>query len=156
MREESRGIEMQNKNGLVSMAIIGLIIVTFSIAAFFLLDIERIALNRWALAFLLLSEIVLFGGLIRLRCTDANHSSVFLKAGVASALALYFIATLICSLFAGAFKESLNVFILIQLAIIMVFLIVTISVSAYSRGIERRNQEDIKKVGTGEPKRGGF
>ena len=147
---------MRNKSGVVPTAVIGIIVVVLSLAVFFLLEIERINVNVWALSFLLISELAFFGGLIGLRFTNVNHSKVFHNAGVTTTLSLYFLATLISVIFAGAFRDNLNTFILIELAIIALFAIITIAIFASSRTIERRSEEDMKKVGTTEAKRGGF
>ena len=147
---------MKNKTGVMPTAVIGIIVAALSLAVFFLLEIEMIAVNVWALAFLLISELSLFGGLIGLRLAGAGNSRVFLRAGVTSALSLYFIATLVSILFAGAFSERVNTFILIELAIIALFAIIIIAMVATSHAIERRNEEDMKKVGTIEARRGGF
>ena len=147
---------MQNRSGVVSIGIIGIIVIAFSLAVFFLLGIEKTAVNVWALAFLLLSETVLFGGLIGLRLVGVSHSMIFLKSGVTAALSLYFVVTLISVFFVGAFKENLNTFIIIELSIIALFAIITISIFACSRGVARRNEIDMTKIGMNEPKRGGF
>jgi hypothetical protein len=147
---------MRIKNGVVPIGVIGIIVVAFSLAAFFLLEIERSAVNGWAWAFLLLAEFVLFGGLIGLRFAGTSHNKAFLNSGVTTALSLYFIATMVSIFFTGVFKENPNTFILIELAIIALFAIITISVFACSRGIARSNEADMAKVGTNEPKRGGF
>ena len=147
---------MLNKNGVLAIGVCGLIVIAFSLAVFFLRDIERISTNIWALTFLLLSELVFFGGLIGLRFTGAKYNKTFAKAGITTALVLYFIATLISAFCAGAFRENLNTFILIELAIVAVFMIITIAIFAYSRGIAGRNEADIAKVAANEPKRGGF
>lgn len=142
--------------GVISIGVIGLIVITFSIAAFFLLDIEMTALYGWALIFLLLSELVLFGGLVGLRFTGVSHSREFVKAGLTSVLLLYFFTTLISVLCASFFRESFNTFVLIELATITFFAIITVSVLAFSRRIRHNNEEYMQKVGTNEPKRGGF
>ena len=147
---------MRSKNGVIAIGIIGLIVVIFTLAAFFLLDIEKISMNIFALAFLLLSEVVLCSGLIGLRFADENRSAVFLKAGVSTSLSLYFAATLITVLLAGNYIKKLNTFILIELAVIVLFAIVTISIVVWSRSVSHQNEEDMAKVGTNEPKRGGF
>lgn len=147
---------MRNRNGVLPMVVIGVIVVAFTIAAFFLLGVERVTVNVWALLFLLLSELALFGGLVGLRFAGENHSKPFLKAGVTTALSLYFVAALICMIFAGILKDNLNTFVLIELAIIAVFAIITISVFAWSRSVAQRNLADMEKVGTSEPKRGGL
>jgi len=138
------------------ICIIGLIVLVFSVAAFFLLSVDKIAVNIWALVFLLLSEIVFFSGLIGLRFTKATHSSFFLKTGITTSLSLYFTATFISVLFAGFFRENINTFILIEISIIVLFAIVSISFFAFSRRIDRQGDEDLEKVGENEPKRGGF
>ena len=147
---------MQDKNGVWAICVSGLIVIAATLTAFFLLNIEHIPINIWALAFLLLAEIVLFSGLTVLRIAKTEQAGVFVNAGIATALFLYFILTLISALSAGAFKDKLNNFILIELAIIAIFSIITISVLAYSGVIKRRMEEDIKKTGTIEPRRGGF
>lgn len=147
---------MRIKNGVLSIGIVGLIVIAFSLAVFFLLDIEKNAVNIWALSFLLLSEAVLFGGLIGLRFAGGNHNAVFLRAGVTTTLSLYFAATLISVFFTGSFEDELKKFILLEIAIVALFLIAAISIIAWSSGIARRNDADVAKVGTNEPKRGGF
>jgi len=147
---------MNSKGSVLAIGAIGIVKIIFTITAFFLLDIEYTATNIWALLFLLQSEAILFAGLIYLRFTDERYNGIFLKAGLTTSLGLYFIATLLCSIFAGAFRDNLNWFILIQIAIISLFVIVTIALFAFSRSINRRNAIDIAKVGTNEPKRGGF
>lgn len=142
--------------GVKSIGVMGLIVIAFSLSAFFLLDIERIALYGCALTFLLLSEFVLFGGLIGLRLTGVNHSRVFVKTGLVSVLFLYFFSTLISVLCASFFRESFSAFVLIELAIIAFFAIIALSVLSFSRKIRRNNEEDGQKVGTKEPRRGGF
>jgi Zn-dependent protease with chaperone function len=81
---------------------------------------------------------------------------VFFKSGVTSVLLLYFLATVIVSIFAGRFRENLNTFILIELGIIALFAIATIAILAVARGIAQRNEYDASKVGSKESKRGGF
>jgi len=147
---------MRNKTGVIALGIIGTIILTFTITAFFLLKIERTVLNVLALVFLLMSELVLFCGLISFRFINNNHNTVFLRAGISSTLLLYFLTTLVSILFAGAFKDNISFFILIELAIIALFSISAISIFALSGSISRRNQTDITKVDTTEPKRGGL
>ena len=147
---------MKNQVSILAIWIIGIIVFVLSLTGFFLLGIEKNALNVSALAFLLLSEIVLFVGLTVLRFFDVKHSNVFLKAGLTTTVSLYFLTTLISLFFTGAFREKLSVFIFIEIAIIALFAIITISIIAFSRMIERRNEEDVAKIGNNIPKRGGF
>lgn len=145
---------MRNSKAVIGIS--GAIIIAFTLGAFFLLDIERIALYIWALAFLLLSEVILCLGLLGAMSLGANHSKVFARTGLTGVLSLYFISTLISVVFVGKFVEKLNSFILMELGIISLFAIVAMSVLAFSRNIKRINDKDAQKVGSNEPKRGGF
>ena len=147
---------MRNKSVTLPISAIGVIVVLFTLAMYFLLDIERNALNRWALGFLLLSEVIMFGGLIALRRAAPVHSSVFVKSGVTAALSLYFATTINSVFLSGLFTNNLNAFILIELGILALFAIVTITILAFSGSIGRRSNEDASKTGSNEAKRGGF
>ena len=147
---------MKNRNGIIAICVIGIIMLSFTLAVFFLREVERTPLNLWALTFLLISEVVFCAGLISLWASEQRAGAVFRKAGVTTALSLYFLCTFISVLFSRSFGDKLNSFILLQLAFISVFAIITIAVLAYSNAIGRRDAEDFEKVGTNGPKRGGF
>ena len=147
---------MRKNQSITAIAVVGSIVVLFTIIAFFLLGIERTSLNWLALMFLLLSEGVLFGGLIALRFAGAKHSRVFLTTGITTTLSLYFAVTLVSVLLAGFFGENLNGFILMELGIIALFAVIIVCVLAASRRISERKQADLEKVGSQEYKRGGF
>ena len=147
---------MNNQSGILPIGAVGIIVIAFTIGAFFLLGIERITLNWVALIFLLISELVLFSGLIGLRFSYLRHGNVFLKTGVTTALSLYFAFTLASMLLTRVLTEKLNTFILIEIAIVALFAMISIAILAFSRAIDRRNEADAAKVGTSEPKRGGF
>jgi len=147
---------MKYKSAALPILAIGIIAILFTLAVFFLLRIDRVALNIWALSFLLLSEIIVIGGLIGVRRYSAEHGAVFLRAGITTALALYLAATAVCSLLARLFSSNINAFILVQLGIFALFAIITISILAFSRSLGQRESEDASKVGSNEAKRGGF
>ena len=147
---------MSNNNNVLPIAIIGLIVVAITLAGFFLLEIAHILINIWALSFLLLSELVLFAGLMILRISNAPYNTIFLKAGVTSALILYFAATFVTALLAGMFVDRLHVYILIKLCIIAFFTIIAIVLVSFAKKITYSNMTDAPKVESHEPKRGGF
>jgi len=149
---------MRKNNAVISLAVAGGIIVAFTTAAFFLLEIEKTALNGWAFSFLLLSEAALFGGLIALAFAPPGHSKVFLRAGVSMALFLYFGLTLLTMLFVRGFTHHLGRFILLESGIIVFFTIVVIAVQVFSRRISADNQKTVTqgKAESHQPKRGGF
>ena len=117
------------------LGIVGIIVVTFTMISFFLLGIEKSPLYISALMFLLISEIALFGGLIWLGQSGENHSKIFLRIGFMLTLGLYFAVTLITVLLAGIFYDNVNLFILLEFSIIVVFAIILIVVFAFSRRI---------------------
>jgi len=123
---------------------------------FFLLGFERDAVRWWALGFLLLSEVVMLSGLITLQFVKPKHSKAFLHMGISTVLFFYFVTTLVSVLFSGLLSGRINTFIVIELVIIAFYAITIVSIAAFSRAIKRRNEEDMAKVGSIEPKRGGF
>jgi len=145
---------MQNRYGILPMGIVTIIALLLCIAGFFLLGIERIALNTWALAFLLLAQVVVFCAIVAARVSGLR-SGIFLNVGVASAAFLYFVVTVI-GVFLVRFFDSLGRFVFMHLAIIGVFAIIMVSMFAYANNIDRRSAEDVSKVGSKEARRGGF
>jgi len=144
------------KKSVFPMVLVGIILISFTVTAFLLLEFEKTVFNYCALAFLLLSEAVLFTGLVCLRFTGKNNNPVFLKTGMSAALVLYFLATLASVFIGGLLISNLNIFILIELAIIVLFSIAAIAVYSFSRSVRDNENEDIKKVQSHEAKRGGF
>jgi len=147
---------MPTNTNTTSVALIGVIVIAFTLAVYFLLGIEMSGTNGYALAFLLLAELILFGGLIGVQFSGQNHSKVFLVSGFTGALLLYFFVTLILTFLAGWLKESEKLFILLELGALVLFAITAISLFSVSRGIAQRNEEDAAKIGSTEAKRGGF
>ena len=147
---------MNNKSGVLPILIVGLIVVGLTLAGFFLLNFDRTVVGVWALAFLLLSEVALFGGLIAVRLKSEGHAPVFMRAGVSVALVLYFLATLVIFFTSRLFSANVNAYIFLQLATVAFFAIIIVSLLAVSRRINQRNMIDSEKVNTTEAKRGGF
>jgi len=139
------------------MGFVGAIVIGFTLVAFFLLDFERLAIHWWALFFLLLSELVFFGGLISIPSMRGERNKVFLRAGLGTALFLYFAATAITVIsFTWFFSINLNHFILIQLAIVAFFGVVSVLMLSFSRRIAAVDQKSRDAVSETEAKRGGF
>lgn len=128
------------KGSGTTIGMIGAITVVFTMIAFFLSEIERSALHLWALAFLLLAEVVLCSGLIAVKSLDANHSKVLVRSGITGALSLYFFITLVSILFAGQFRDRVNIFIILELGIIALFAVIILMILACSRSIAGRNR----------------
>ena len=121
----------RNDSGFAAIGVIGAIVIAFTVGAFFLMNVERTALNVWALSFLLLSEVVLFAGMICLRYT--RSAAVFVRSGAVVVLWMYFFVTLATVLFARAFADHLNGFVLLQLGIVALFAISMVAIVAIGR-----------------------
>jgi len=149
---------MKNKFGLGTLAtgIIGGIVIVFTVALFLLLNFERATVHWAAFGFLLLSEIILFGGLIGVRFAGDSFGKLFIRAGLSSTLFLYFVFTLISFVIAGLFEENLNLFIMLQITIVSLFVIIAIATLAIARRVAITNEKDAEKVNVTEPKRGKF
>lgn len=144
------------RSSKLTIGVIGAILVAFTLSAFFLLNFEGIPLYVWALSFLLLSEVVLCAGLLGVRALGANHGKTFASAGLTGILILYFISTAVSIVFTSKFVDNMNGFILLELGIIALFAILFIATLNFSARISASNRRDAEKVGTTEPKRGGF
>ena len=131
---------MRNRRGIVPIAAIGIVIILFTAAAFFLLELERDSLHCQSLVSLLLSEFILFGGLIGLQLRSAKPSKAFQRAGVTAALVLYFIVTLFSVFFTGQFYGHENLFILMEITIFATFVVLTVSLLYFSRNIEAQDR----------------
>ncbi len=133
--------------------------VTLVLAGFFLLGIEKTALNFWALGFLLFSItfsifVSLAGDFLR-----STRENVFNIVGVYSAIAIYHIAVIICTVFTPIFRENIGTFIFIQIAINVVFIIILIAIIGFTGHIYKVDDRTFDKIKSGEydsPKRGGF
>jgi len=145
---------MINKRILPYILIFGIIIV-FSLVAFLLLNIELSTINVWALIFILISEVVAFIILTYLRTSENSCNTIFIKSGITVSASLYCIATLVCSVLAIVFMSNLNLFILIQIALMSLFAIIMIIMFSFATKVYQRNVEYTVKKDITEPKRGG-
>lgn len=134
---------MRKNSSTVIIGIVGAIFMIFTLSAFFLLNIERIALYWWALAFLLLAELVLCTGLVCLTSLGARYDKAFVRSGITGALSLYFIAAIISVLTAGLFKDRLNTFILIQLGLLALLAIIILLILVFARRIADNSRKIV-------------
>jgi len=140
----------------ISVFIIGILVV---VAGFFLLDIEKVALNFWAFGSLLFSLVVSLLAVITLVAPKRNKASAFYNAGLSGAIWTYEIAVIISILFINSFIDRLNNFIFTQIAINAFFFIVAVLIIVASAHISDGNARTAENLQNGEynkPKRGGF
>ena len=139
----------------VSAFSVGILVV---VAGFFLLDIEKIAINMWAFGSLLFSLAVSLLTTVTLVAPKRDKDGVFYTAGLSSAIWIYQTLVIISILFTKSF-DSLNGFIFLQILINALFAIVTVIVIMASARIHENNVKTYEKLQNGEydkPKRGGF
>ena len=139
----------------VGVFVIGILV---TIAGFFLLEIEKIALHYWAFGLLLFSLVVSMFVTVALVAPKKGKSSVFYNTGMSAAIALYQIAVIISMFFTHSFKENVNGFIFLQIAINAVFFIALMIITNTSGNVHQSNMNTQEKAQDGEyngPKRGG-
>lgn len=146
------------KSTLTTISIFTIAIVVV-IAGFFLLEIEKAALNLWAFGSLLFSLVVSLVTMLTLVAPKRNKDNVSFTSGLSGAVWVYEIAVIISILFTKSFVEYLGRFILLQIAINALFFIITIVIMNVSGHIHDSNAKTHENLQNGEydkPKRGGF
>jgi hypothetical protein len=136
-----------------------LIAIIIVIAGFFLLEIEKIALNYWAFAFLLFSLVVSMFTNVSIAQTKRNKDGVFYNAGLSVAVWLYQIAIIVTMFFVKSFGDGVGKLALLEIVINALFFITVIALVGFARHIHDKNAETLAKRENGEfntPKRGGF
>ena len=141
------------------IVLIGVLVIALTLAGYFLLDIDQgSSLNIWALMFILLAEVVMFGGISYVR-GDAG-SGLFKTVGSVVIFILYGITAVTTTLVGRTLIDPEvgrpNGLILVQLGVIVIFAVVLIGVFSFSRKVEDTHEEDYSKIGDNTPKRGGF
>ena len=135
---------------------IGIVVI---IAGFFLLEIDRVAINYWAFGSLLFSLVVSLLATLTLVAPKANKGGVFYTAGLSGAIWIYEAIVVISILFARFFANRVNGFVFIQIAINASFFIVAVIIIGVSNRVHNNNAKTYENLQSGEydkPKRGGF
>ncbi|QOX63651.1 hypothetical protein FRZ06_09960 [Anoxybacterium hadale] len=129
------------------------------IAGFFLLDIEKIALNYWAFGSLLFSLAVSLLATLALVAPKENKGSVFYTGGLSSAIWIYEIMVVISVFFTNKFVEHMYRFVFLEIAINALFFISALVIYNVSARLQYNDAKTYKNLQSGEynkPKRGGF
>lgn len=150
---------MVMSRGILTTIIIYAVGILVVIAGFFLLDIEKVALNFWAFGSLLFSLAVSLLAMLTLVAPKKNKDGVYYSTGLGSLIWIYEIAIVISIFFTKSFAEHLYRFVFLQIAINAVFFItalVIINVSARVHDNNAGTYEDLQSGEYNKPKRGGF
>ena len=140
----------------ITVFAIGIVVV---IAGFFLLDIEKIALNFWAFGSLLFSLIVSLLAMLTLVVPKENSEHIFYSSGLSSAILIYEIAVVISIFFTNSFEDHVYRFVFLQVAINALFFISTlliVNTSAHVHNSKTTTKENLESREYSKPKRGGF
>ena len=148
-----------NKRTMITLVIVGGLTILITLLIFFLLGLGSSTINNLALMFVIISEVVFFGGTTYLCANDKFKGSLFTKSGVISALFIYLIMSMILGLASGVFGDNVGAFILVGV-ILNALLIGAIAIFwLFSHRINTSDEETARKLANGEydkPKRGGF
>ncbi len=130
-----------------------------AVSGFFLLGVDKTALNFWALGLLLFSFVVTAFTSLAENFLRSRRDDVFNIAGVYTLMFIYQVSVFVLTFFTQIFKENVGTFIFIHLAINVVYGIVMIALIAFTGHTYRSNDRTLEKIKTGEydsPKRGGY
>lgn len=122
--------------------IIGTIVGAVTLIVFFILTQQREPIDLVGLLFMLVAELVLFGGTIYVQRAAGRSGGTFTRAGAYSALAIYsVVAFVLCPVFILYFRESVKHFFVMQLVWLALLTIALILVMSAGRGAAARNRD---------------
>lgn len=145
--------------GILTTIIVFAIGILVTIAGFFLLEIEKIALNYWAFGSLLFSLVVSLLATLMLVAPKKNYSGVFYSGGLGSAIWIYEILIVLSIFFTKSFVEHMYRFVLLEVAINALFFISAMVICSVSARLHNNDVKTSNNLQSGEyniPKRGGF
>jgi len=137
------------------LMLIWVVVTFFTVAAFFLLDIEKVYINFWRLFFVLLTEFVLCGGLYY----TMTQRNLFASAGLYTALTLYAVLAFGGCFFIDIFDGRLGVFIVYELAVAGMLIMIASLILVFDKKIQndnRRAADYLNSQNFNIPKRGDF
>lgn len=112
---------------LASTAIIGLIVISITVAVFFLVTATpRESLDWWALSFVLLSELLVFGGLIYLTMSASVSGGHIILTGILSSLSIYWGISVALAVLRNMFADHQNTYIVVNIILIGFVLIISV------------------------------
>lgn len=144
--------------GTLTTVIIFAIGILVVISGFFMLDIEKIALNFWAFGSLLFSLVISLLATLTLVAPKKNKNRVFYSSGLGSTIWIYEIAVVVSILFTRLFSEHVYRFVFLQIAINALFFISALIIINVSARVHDNNAETYENSQSGEyntAKRGG-
>lgn len=133
---------MNHKTKLLLNIFMGLIVIAMTLLIFFLgfSKQPKIFIDYISLIFIIFSEVILFGGMILVLYNGAKVNKIIMRAGVISTLFLYWIFTILTSVFFKLmFNDNVSTFVIIQFMAIAIVAIIIISLVIFASQVERSN-----------------
>ncbi len=116
---------------------IGLIIIAITLILYFVgfSSTEKTTLSWVAFLFVLIAEIALICGLILMNFRIKSLNETLLKAGILSSLSIYFVITVLLTIFKGFFAQHMGAFITTQVAVcgIVAIVVMALLISASTK-----------------------
>ena len=139
---------MKKNKRLVANIIICLIIATVTLVTFFVgfSKGERTSFDYTSLLFVMISEFALFAGLILLSINRTYMKTALIRSGIITTLSGYWIVTTLVSLFLkGVFNDNLGGFITVQIIIMSITAIISITLFIVSSNVQSSNNNISKQ-----------
>ena len=134
-------------NRIKAIIIIGSLTFLFSIFLYFMIPIERVTIIWFGMIFILLAEIIFFGGLILIEYISKSVSQVFIRSfGGAAVIVIPIISVAVSMIFMITKSESFNMFIIIQVSLIVILSIIAVIAYYVSLGIKKESDNVLKSV----------
>ncbi|NFG62001.1 hypothetical protein [Clostridium sp. CMCC3677] len=137
---------MNNRVKLFS--IIGILIEILTVFLFFMLTKDRTSIVWLCLIFMILSELILFGGYILIEYIAQKSSQIIIRAGVGTTLFGYWIISFVTSLvFINLEKDFIKYFISLQLIFIILETILIISLITGANKVKQDSDKVLQATG---------
>ena len=122
----------------------GIIVLAVTIILYLLMSSHRNLLSYVTFAMILLSETILFAGLIAIEKWANRTSQIILRAGCGTALVIYTVVSLVISLiYMITDVQSIKVFIFLQVVLLAILAILEIAL--FTVAINVKKDEDKRK-----------
>jgi hypothetical protein len=135
---------MNKSSRRIITGLIGLIVISATLVAFFVGfgNGQKESIDYMALAFVLISELVLFVMIISIDNFKNKANGLFLYSGVISALVVYWIVTtLISILLPGVLKDNINAFMTVQIIVFALSAIIVLLIIMSSFSVKDKSEK---------------
>jgi hypothetical protein len=112
---------MMSLRKTILISVMGLVCILATLAIFLFGRFTQAAIGVWALAFMLLAELVSIGVIWANACLSRLAGQTLLRAGLTGAAVFYLAATLATALFAGKLADHLALFIIFNIIVLAIF-----------------------------------